>query len=49
MLEKFMFSCGYILRRLNPLLETKLGFFLARSTPLPAHTSLRPVHSVAIT
>ena len=22
-----MFTCGYILRRLNPLLGTKLGFF----------------------
>ena len=27
-----MFTCGYILHRLNSLLRTKLGFFLASST-----------------
>ena len=27
-----MFTCGNILHRLNPLLGTKLGFFLVRST-----------------
>ena len=37
MLEKFMFTCGYILHRLNPLLGTELSFFLARSVS----TSLR--------
>ena len=35
-----MFSCGYILHRLNPLLGTKLGFFPARSSFLPTHASL---------
>ena len=36
MLKKFMFTCGYILHRLNPLWGTKL----ARSTFLLAHASL---------
>ena len=34
MLEKFMFTYGYILHRLNPLLGTELGFF-----PSPFHVS----------
>ena len=32
MLKQFMFTCGYILHRLNPLLGTKPDFFLARCT-----------------
>ena len=28
MQQKFKFTCDYILQRLNPLLGTKLGFFL---------------------
>ena len=40
MLKKFMFTCGYILHRLNPLLGTKLGLFLVRSTFVPADASL---------
>ena len=47
MLEKS--TCGYILHRLNPLLGTKLGFFLARSTFLPAHASFWPERSGATT
>ena len=39
MLEKFMFTCRYKLLRLHPLLGTKLGFFLVRSTFLPAQPS----------
>ena len=31
-----MFTCVYILHRLNPLLGTKLGYFLARSSFLLA-------------
>ena len=40
-----MFTSGYILHRLNPLLETKLSFFLVRSTFLAAHASLWPERS----
>ena len=36
MLEKFMFTCGYLLHRLTPLLGTKLGFLLVPFTFLPA-------------
>ena len=49
MLEKFMFECGYKLHRLNPLLGTKLGLFLVRSTFLPAPISLCPGRSGATT
>ena len=47
MLEKFMFTCGYILHRLKPLLGTDLGFFLVRSTFLPAQASPWPERSGA--
>ena len=49
MLEKFTFTGGYTLHRLNPLLGTKLWFFLARSMFLPAHASLWPERSGATT
>ena len=45
MLEKVMFTRGYILRRLNPLMGTKLGLFLVRFTFLAAHASLSPERS----
>ena len=35
-----MFTCGYILHRIKPLLGTKLGFFLVRFTFLLARASL---------
>ena len=44
-----MFTSGYILHRINPLLGTKLGFFLVRSTFVPAHASLWPERSGAST
>ena len=34
-----MFICVYILHRLNPILGTKLGFFLVSSPILPARAS----------
>ena len=39
----------YMLHQLKPLLGTKLGFSLARSTCLLAHASLWPERSVATT
>ena len=42
MLEMALFTRGYLLHRLNQLLGTKIGFFLVRSTFLPAYTSLWP-------
>ena len=45
-----MSAClGKLLRRLNPLLGTKLGFFLVRSTFQPAQASIRPERSTATT
>ena len=40
-----MFTCVYILHRLDPLLGTKLGFFPVRSLFLLARASLWPEHS----
>ena len=40
-----MFTRGYILHRLNPLLGTKLGFFLVRSSFLLAGSSFWPKRS----
>ena len=40
-----MFTYGYILHRLKPLLGTQLGFFLALSTFLLAHALLWPERS----
>ena len=44
-----MFTCGYILHLLNPLLGLKLGFFLVRSAFPPAHASHWPERSGATT
>ena len=49
MLDKIMFTCVYILHRLNPMLGTKLGFVVVRSTYLPAHALLWPERSGATT
>ena len=35
-----MFTCGYILRRLNPLMGKKPGFFVVCSTFLPARAHI---------
>ena len=47
MLEKFMFTCGVILHRINPLLGTKVSFFLVRFSFVPAHASRWPERSGA--
>ena len=45
MMNKLMFTCVYLLHDLNSVLGAKPGFFLVRSTFLPARASLWPKRS----